>query len=445
MAESTVFVCQNCGNEFSRWAGKCDACGEWNSLKEASKKDIEVIKKVEGVIEQDVRIKKLSQAENVGERLVTTMGECDRVLGGGLVKGSLILLGGEPGIGKSTLTLQLASQVAHDKKVLYVSGEESLGQVAARAKRLGANDEIDFVDTVLLEGMKKVIAEGEYDLVIVDSVQTMVSGEITQAMGSISQIKYCVYNLMQLAKAKNITFILIGHVTKDGEVAGPKILEHLVDVVIYFEGERTGNMRILRVLKNRYGSSDETGVMIMTEKGLLGVESVSKLLLKERQTGIPGSVLTVAMEGSRPFLVEFQAIVDRTSYGNPRRTCVGFDNNRLNMLLAVLSKRVGLEVSDKDVYLNVVGGFKIRDRAADAAVVTAIASVILNKAIANDVVVLGEIGLLGEMRRVGSLNKRINEAVSFGYNTVLGAGDSDQSGFNKVTNVKSLFDKCFKS
>jgi len=443
MAEARVFVCQNCGNEFSRWAGKCDACGEWNSLKEANKKDIEALKKVEGVIQQDVKVKKLSQAENVGERISSGLGECDRVLGGGLVKGSLVLLGGEPGIGKSTLTLQLASQVAQNNKVLYVSGEESLGQVAARAKRLEANDNIDFVDTVLLEGMKKVISEGDYNLVIVDSVQTMVSGEITQTMGSISQIKYCVYNLMQLAKANNITFILIGHVTKDGEVAGPKILEHLVDVVVYFEGERTGNMRILRVLKNRYGSSDETGVMIMTEKGLLGVESVSKLLLKERQAGIPGSVLTVAMEGSRPFLVEFQAIVDRTNYGNPRRTCVGFDNNRLNMLLAVLSKRVGLDVTDKDVYLNVVGGFKIRDRAADAAVVTAIASVMLNKPVAAEAVVLGEIGLLGEMRRVGSLNKRVNEAVSFGYNTVLGAGESDLAGFNRVTNVKQLFDKCF--
>jgi len=443
MAEEMIFVCQNCGNEFSRWAGKCSVCGEWNSLKEVKQADVEIMKQVDGVITRQLVVKKLSEAIEPGARQVTGLSECDRVLGGGLVDGSMVLLGGEPGIGKSTLMLQLAGQLAKKQKVLYVSGEESLSQVAGRARRLGLGEELDFIDTVRLEGVIKIVSEGDYKLVVIDSIQTMVSGEIGQTMGSISQIKYCVYQLMQLAKSKNITFILIGHVTKDGEVAGPKILEHLVDVVIYFEGERMGNMRILRVLKNRYGAVDETGVMIMSEKGLLSVESVSKLLLRERKTGVPGSVLTVVMEGSRPFLVEFQAIVDRTNYGQPRRTCVGFDGNRMSMLLAVLSKRIGLEVADKDVYLNVVGGFKIRDRAADAAVVTAIASVVYDRPVGDDVVVMGEVGLLGELRRIGSLNKRINEAKSFGYQNILGPGESNISDWSSVSSVKEMFDKCF--
>jgi DNA repair protein RadA/Sms len=365
-------------------------------------------------------------------------------MGGGIVKGSLSLFGGEPGIGKSTLMLQVGDGLTKkEKKVLYVSGEESLPQVADRAKRLGVDArKIDFLDSMYLEKIENVVRHDKYDYVIIDSVQTLVSSSLSGGVGSIMQIKYCVAKLMQLAKSMEITILLVGHVTKQGEVAGPKILEHLVDVVLYFEGDRLGDLRILRALKNRYGAIDETGVFVMTSDGLKSVADISKMFLRERITKVPGSVVSVAMEGTRPFLVEIQAIADSTSFGNPKRTSVGVDMSRLSMLLAILGKRADINVHDKDVYVNVVGGFKLKDRSTDLAVLAAIASVIMNRVIDNDVVVFGEVGLLGEVRRVKSNEHRVREAINMGFKRIYCPRGVKKDAEIVVT-VEDLFKKIF--
>lgn len=437
-----IFVCNNCGNEYSRWAGRCDACGEWNTLKEVAKKDVELVKEIERGDYKDAKLMKLSEGNWEGKRMLTDLEEWDRVLGGGMVEGSLSLFGGEPGIGKSTLMLQVSDSLAKKgKKVLYVSGEESLIQVGGRARRLGLDgNKIDFLDSVYLEKIESILLKGKYDFMVVDSVQTMVSREVGGGIGSIVQIRYCVSRLMQIAKSTGLSILLVGHVTKEGEVAGPKILEHLVDVVLYFEGERSDEMRILRALKNRFGAIDETGVFVMTGEGLRSVTDVSKMFLKERRTGIPGSVVSVAMEGTRPFLVEIQAIADKTNFGNPRRTSVGVDLSRLSMLLAVLGKRAGVNIYDKDVYVNVVGGFKLKDRSTDAAILLALAAVVLDKNIGNDVAVFGEVGLLGEIRRVKSVEKRIREANSLGFQQIYCAGGKDS---HDIRTVSELFGKIF--
>lgn len=421
--KKVLFVCDNCGNEYSRWMGKCEACGEWNTIKEVSAKDMQAVKEIEEKGDYRVgTLTKLSEADFEGERWRIGLDEWDRVLGGGMVRGSLILIGGEPGIGKSTLMLQVGSLVSQlEKKVLYVSGEESLAQVGGRAKRLGLRmDKIDFLDSVWLENIEKVVLEQKHNLVVIDSVQTLVSTQLGGSLGSMAQIRFCVSRLMQLAKNNNICILLIGHVTKDGEVAGPRVLEHLVDVVLYFEGERTEELRVLRVFKNRFGATDETGVFVMTETGLKSVLDVSKQFLKERKSGVPGSAVCVAMEGTRPFLVEIQAIVDRTQFGNPRRTSVGVDVARLSMLLAVIGKRAGLNIYDKDIYLNVVGGFKLKDRSTDLGIALAIGSVVLDKPVPTEVAVFGELGLLGEVRRVKAMEKRVMEAKKMGFKQIYG-------------------------
>lgn len=421
--KNIIFVCSNCGNEYPRWLGKCEGCGEWNTLKEVAAKDMEVVKEIEEKGECRIgNLARLSEANFEGERFLSNIEEWDRVLGGGMVRGSMILIGGEPGIGKSTLMIQVVDAlVRENKNVLYVSGEESLAQVAGRAKRLGAEmDRIDFLDSVWLENIEKIATGNKYNLLVIDSVQTLISSQLSGSFGSMAQIRYCVARLMQLAKKENLTILLVGHVTKDGEVAGPRVLEHLVDVVLFFEGERSEELRVLRVFKNRFGATDETGVFVMTESGLKSVVDVSKQFLKERKTGVPGSVVCVAMEGTRPFLIEIQAIVDRTQFGNPRRTSVGVDLARLSMLLAVLGKRAKINIYDKDVYLNVVGGFKLKDRSTDLGVVMAICSVVLDKPVLSDVAVFGELGLLGEVRRVKSMDKRIMEARKMGFKKIYG-------------------------
>jgi len=440
--KKVVFVCNNCGNEYSRWMGKCEACGEWNTLKEVAAQDLAIVKELEDANQFGAgKLSKLSEAVFEGKRWLSGIEEWDRVLGGGMVEGSLILIGGEPGIGKSTLMIQVVSALVDSgKKVLYVSGEESLAQVGGRARRLGLVAEaVDFLDSVWLENIEKITQEGRYNLVVIDSVQTLISSGLGGSLGSMAQIRYCVSRLMQLAKKNNITILLVGHVTKDGEVAGPRVLEHLVDVVLFFEGERSEDLRILRVFKNRFGATDETGVFVMAENGLNSVVDVSKQFLKERRVGVPGSAVGVAMEGTRPFLVEIQAIADRTQFGNPRRTSVGVDSSRLTMLLAVVGKRTGIDIYDKDVYLNVVGGFKLKDRSTDLAVVLAVVSVILEKPIPENVAFFGELGLLGEIRRVKSMDKRVGEAKKMGFERVFGPiSDKKNIGAQSVGSLEEL-------
>ncbi len=446
MNKNNIFVCDNCGNEYPKWSGRCEACGEWNTLKQLSKKDMEAIKEISVEGEwREGKLSKLSEVDNHNQRYVCGIEEWDRVMGGGIVKGSLTLFGGEPGIGKSTLMLQVCDGLIRtSKKILYVSGEESLPQVADRANRLNVEvKEIDFLDSMYLEKIEDVVRQNGYDYVVIDSVQTLVSKTLSGSVGSIMQIKYCVSKLMHLAKGFGVTILLVGHVTKMGEVAGPKILEHLVDVVLYFEGDRSSELRILRGLKNRYGSIDETGVFVMTSQGLKNVADISRMFLKERVVDVPGSVVSVAMEGTRPFLVEIQAIADSTSFGNPKRTSVGVDMTRLSMLLAVLGKRAGINVYDKDVYLNVVGGFKLKDRSTDLAILAAVASVIVNRPIENDVVVFGEVGLLGEVRSVKSTEKRVREAISMGFKNIYSSkGGGTQAVVVKTVN--ELFDYLFR-
>lgn len=423
MKKDILFVCNNCGNEYARWMGKCEACGEWNSMKEVSRKDMEATKIIEEKnLGRDSQLVKLSQGGFEGKRTVSGLEEWDRVLGGGVVEGSLLLIGGEPGIGKSTLMLQISDLLAKKNiKSLYVSGEESLAQVGGRAKRLGVDGErIDFLDSVYLEKIESIVRQNAYKFVVIDSIQTLISSELSGGIGSIAQIRYSAAKLMQLAKGEGVTILLVGHVTKDGEVAGPRVLEHLVDVVLYFEGERSADLRVLRSLKNRFGATDETGVFVMTETGLRSVVDVSKMFLENRKTGIPGSAVSVAMEGTRPYLVEIQSIADRTVFGLPKRTSVGIDLSRLNMLLAVLGKRTGINIYDKDVYVNVVGGFKLNDRSTDLGIILAIASVAINKTISKEIAVFGEVGLLGEVRAVKGMEKRVREAKNMGYKEIYG-------------------------
>ncbi|MBU0647622.1 DNA repair protein RadA [Patescibacteria group bacterium] len=449
MARDKMFVCNNCGNEYSRWMGKCEACAEWNTLKEVSKKDIDVIQDIESSAEgyKAGELSKLSDGDFEGKRLKSSFDEWELVLGGGVVEGSVTLFGGEPGVGKSTLILQVCNDLVNKGyKILYVSGEESLAQVGGRAKRMGvAGEKIDFLDSVYWEQIEKIVEEGDYNLVVIDSVQTLMSSKLSGGLGSMVQLRYCVARLTQYLKKKNIAAILVGHVTKEGEVAGPKILEHMVDVVLMLEGERSGDLRVLRSRKNRFGSVDETGVFVMSQAGMKSVDQVSKMFLKERKIGIPGSAISVAMEGTRPYLVEIQSIADRTVYGTPKRTSVGLSLSRLSMLLAVLGKRAALDIYDKDVYLNVVGGFKLEDRSTDLGVITAIASVVLGRPVYEGAVMIGEVGLLGEVRRVKGIKKRVKEARNMGFDKIIVPQGSDVGEENivEVGVVYELFEKLF--
>lgn len=442
-----LFVCDSCGNEYPRWMGKCEACGEWNTFREVSKKDLEATREVENQNEQgEAKLTKLSEGNFEGKRVISGLEEWDRVVGGGLVEGSLILIGGEPGIGKSTLMLQICNCLAKkQEKVLYTSGEESLTQVGGRAKRLNLlTDEIDFIETSSLETIIKVVKQNDYKFVVIDSIQTLTSGMIGGGLGSIVQVRYCAAKIMELAKANNISILLVGHVTKEGEVAGPRILEHLVDAVLYFEGERSGDLRVLRVLKNRFGATDETGVFVMTEGGLSSVADISKMFIQGRRSGITGSAIGVAMEGTRPFVVEIQAIADKTVYGLPKRTGLGIDLNRLNMILAVIGKRGGINVYDKDIYANVVGGFRLNDRSTDLGFVLAITSVIIGKSVPGQVAVIGEIGLLGEIRMVKGIDKRIREAIGMGFTRVFGPKVKNKiDKYIEVETINELFKQIF--
>ena len=415
----TVFVCQQCGARSPKWTGKCEQCGQWNSLVEQAPapvgKSAVARSAGQGTLLQPRPITAASQDEPAA-RLATGIADLDTVLGGGILPGGVLLLAGQPGMGKSTLLLQVAHAVAQQQAVLYISGEESAGQVALRATRLGADqhEALSFAASTSADDIAATIRTGQYQLVIVDSIQTLSLAEITSAPGTVSQITNASNVIIQAAKQSGTAVVLVGHVTKEGSIAGPKVLEHLVDVVLQFEGDRYGGFKVVRAIKNRYGSTNEAAIFAMGERGLTVVENPSAALLAERQNA-DGSVVLATLEGNRPILVEIQALVNPTHFGYPKRTASGFDLNRLNLLIAVLERRTKLQLSDKDIYINVVGGLKLADRAADLAVVMAIASAAAGRRLDDGVVVFGEVGLGGEVRSAQAAERRIAEAQKLGF------------------------------
>lgn len=433
------FVCQNCGAVYGKWSGRCENCGEWNTLVEqmASVAQSNVAKA--GTSGKSLAVQSISSisSDSDGSRLSTGVADLDVVLGGGIVPGSVTLLAGQPGIGKSTLLLQVTANIAANVPVLYVSGEESASQVAIRADRLGADkhDALNFASSTSANDIAATIAQGGYSLVVVDSIQTMSLDEMTSAPGTVSQITNSSNVLIRAAKAAGAAVILVGHVTKEGSIAGPKVLEHLVDVVLQFEGDRYGGFKVVRAAKNRFGSTSEAAIFEMYEQGLRVVENPSATLLAERQSA-DGSVVLATLEGTRPLLVEIQALVNPTNFGYPKRTASGFDLNRLNLLVAVLERRTKLNLSDKDIYINVVGGLKLGDQAADLAVCMAIASAAAGRRIDDDIVVFGEVGLGGEIRSVVGVEKRITEAKKLGFRNAIAPKSAQKTAF--ITPVSDL-------
>lgn len=420
----TQFVCQVCGAVHPKWVGRCTSCSEWNSLVEqvVEAKGKSAIAKANqsGLVLKPQSIKDVS-SEKSHDRILTGVKDLDVVLGGGFVVGGVSLLAGQPGIGKSTLLMQLASEISKNKKVLYVSGEESASQVKLRAQRLGVLKQInnlDFISSTNAGDIAATIKDGAYDLVVVDSIQTMALDDLTSAPGTVSQVTGASNVIIRAAKQSNTAVVLVGHVTKDGTIAGPKVLEHLVDVVLQFEGDRYGGFKVVRAVKNRYGSTAEAVIFEMDDQGLRIVENPSATLLKERNN-LDGSVVLATIEGNRPLLVEIQALVNPTSFGYPKRAASGFDINRLNLLVAVLEKRTNLKLADKDIYINIVGGVKLDDRAADLAVCMAIASVASGRKLSDETVVFGEVGLGGEIRSAKLSDKRIAEAKKLGFKTAI--------------------------
>lgn len=433
----TVFFCKECGFESARWLGQCPGCKQWdtfteepvfkkNSSKQGGQKPLN-----EPILISEVR----TETEH---RQLTGIEELDRVLGGGIVTGSLVLIGGDPGIGKSTLLLQMCRELVNKpKKVLYISGEESLSQIKMRAERLGVLDgELLLLCETDLEMIEATIHKYNPDIVVIDSIQTMYKPEVDSAPGSVSQVRETTATLLHIAKGQGITVFIIGHVTKEGVVAGPRVLEHMVDTVLYFEGDNTATYRILRAVKNRFGSTNEIGVFEMQGSGLTEVRNPSEFMLKGRPEGEPGSVVAASIEGTRPILVELQALICRTNFNMPRRTAAGTDYNRVNLLMAVLEKRAGIQLSDCDAYVNVAGGLRITEPALDLAVVTAIISSIKNIALDNKTVLFGEVGLTGEIRAVNMAEQRVAEASKMGFDVcILPAANKERI---KSTGIKLI-------
>ena len=415
----SVFYCTECGNETPKWAGKCPACGAWNTIVEQEAPPKAKAGRAIGGKSGFQRVKavSLTEVDTAQEiRFLTGMGELDRVLGGGAVKGSLVLVGGAPGIGKSTLMLQICDNLCRFAKVLYVSGEESERQIKLRAERLKVRGEgLYLLAETNLENMVDAVHQLQPDVLIVDSIQTLYHGDVTSAPGSVSQVKECTLTLMQLAKGESVTVFVIGHVNKEGSIAGPKVLEHMVDCVLYFEGERHMAYRILRAAKNRFGATNEIGVFEMEDVGLAEVPNPSEAMLSGRPAGAPGTCVTCVMEGVRPVLAEIQALVVPTSLSNPRRVSNGFDYSRSMLLLAVLEKRGGLMVGGCDVYLNVIGGLYLEEPAADLAAILALASSFRDKPVPSDLTAIGEVGLTGELRAASALGQRLSEVKRLGF------------------------------
>ncbi len=420
--KKTVFFCQECGYESPKWMGQCPGCKKWNTFVEetvspsqgkSSVKGMGGVKAAEPVTLSQVQI-------NEEERLHTGSKELDRVLGGGIVGGSMTLVGGDPGIGKSTLLLQVCRSLADQVQVLYISGEESLKQIKLRAQRIGAfSDKMLLFCETNLDTIRQVIERKKPDVVVIDSIQTMYNEEVASAPGSVSQVRESTGVLLQIAKGMGVSIFIVGHVTKDGNVAGPRVLEHMVDTVLYFEGDRHASYRILRGVKNRFGSTNEIGVFEMREEGLVEVENPSEFMLDGRPEGASGSVVACSMEGTRPILIEIQALVCSSGFGIPRRTAAGTDFNRVNLLMAVLEKRLGLNLSSSDAYVNIAGGIRMNEPAIDLGILLAIVSSYKDIVIDDKVLVFGEVGLSGEVRAVSMAEQRVQEAKKLGFTTII--------------------------
>ena len=442
----TKFVCQECGASYPKWSGKCENCGRWNTLveqvSESSGKD---------AISKSAKTRRILDVQNLNEiisekkqeRISSGIKDLDTVLGGGILPAGVLLIAGQPGIGKSTLLMQISSFIASSRPVLYVSGEESAEQVALRAQRLGASgsNKLKFASSTSADDISATIREGNFDLVIIDSIQTLAMEEISSAPGTVSQITNSSNLIIRAAKKSGTAVVLVGHITKEGSIAGPKTLEHLVDVVLNFEGDRYGGFKVVRAVKNRYGSTSEAAIFEMVDNGLKIVENPSAALLAERQN-TDGSIIMATLEGTRPILVEIQALVTTSNFGYPKRAASGFDINRLNLLIAVLQRRTKLDLSDKDVHINVVGGLKLDDRAADLAVAMAIASAAAKRKLSDGVVVFGEVGLGGEIRTVSQAERRIAEAKKLGFTNALAPKNSSKDSF--VTAVRDLREALIK-
>ncbi len=435
--KKTVFFCQNCGYESAKWMGQCPACHEWNSFVEEPKEKPAAGGGIRrrGTASKPVLLRDVSSLEN--ERTLVGMPEFDRVLGGGIVKGSLVLIGGDPGIGKSTILLQAAELLAaKGKKILYISGEESLAQIRMRAERLGAiPDGLFLFCETNLGDIREVIETEKPDICVVDSIQTMFNEEVASAPGSVSQVRESTNVLMMLAKGLGVSIFIVGHVTKEGAVAGPRVLEHMVDTVLYFEGDRYASYRILRAVKNRFGSTNEIGVFEMREAGLAEVPNPSEYMLSGRPEHASGSVVACTIEGTRPVLVEIQALVARTAFGVPRRTAAGCDYNRVNLLLAVLEKRCGLDMSSCDAYINIAGGIRLNEPALDLGIVLAAASSLRDIEIPESVCAFGEVGLAGEVRAVGQAENRVREAKRLGFKRVI-IPKANAGSVKKITGIE---------
>lgn len=443
MKLKTIHICQKCNYESSKWIGQCPDCNAWNSFIE----DVINIGKSANGLSQTPRIKNLQASSPIAlsispsdknqsqcQQISTQISEFDRVLGGGIVPGSLTLLSGEPGIGKSTLTLQIINNIAKNHDVLLVSGEESISQISSRAQRLGLTSNIPAINEFNLEVILETIKKSKPKFVIIDSIQVISSMDIPSTSGSISQVRYCTERIMEMAKSTSTSVFLIGHVTKTGNLAGPRVMEHLVDTVLQLEGDRFHEFRILKSAKNRYGSTNEVGIFEMNENGLVEVTNPSEQFLEGRKPDAIGSVITVAMEGTRPFLVEVQALVSTTPFGYPKRTANGFDLNRLQILIAVIEKYGKMNLQNQDVFINIVGGIKLKEPAADLAVVIAIASSLSKKTIGNTTAVYGEVGLSGELRKVNHSDKRSSEAKKLGLTKII---SSDK--FKEIDKVLTSF------
>ncbi|HOQ01621.1 MAG TPA: DNA repair protein RadA [Acetivibrio clariflavus] len=420
----SIFVCQECGYESNGWLGKCPSCNSWNTFTEEIQDSSMDLKKKNVFFDvKPVNINDI-EVENE-ERYSTGINEMDRVLGGGIVKGSLVLVGGDPGIGKSTLILQICNSIKTNSKIVYISGEESIKQIKIRADRLGVrNPNLLMVSETNFKAIQVVSEREKPALIVVDSIQTMFNEELSSAPGSVSQVREITAGLMRIAKTNNIAIFIIGHVTKEGALAGPRVLEHMVDTVLYFEGERHLSYRILRAVKNRFGSTNEIGIFEMKDVGLIEVENPSMLMISDRKENVPGSVIVSSLEGTRPMLIEIQALVCPTNFGMPRRMATGIDYNRITLLMAVLEKRVGMQLHNYDAYVNVVGGLKLDEPACDLGVVGAIASSFRNRPIDMSTVLIGEVGLTGEVRAINQIDKRVIEAARMGFkNCVVPAGN----------------------
>lgn len=420
MAKSkTAYVCQNCGYESAKWYGKCPECGQWNTMEEQLKSPAPMGGKAAQAapVVTNLEVSTIDTISSAEEnRFHTDLSELDRVLGGGIVKGSVIMLSGEPGIGKSTLLLQICKFLCQGLRVLYISGEESARQIKLRAMRLGVESPNLFLATTTdIDHVVAAIDKVHPDIAIIDSIQTMSLSDLQSSPGSVTQVRECTQRLIYTAKSADIPIFIVGHVNKDGAIAGPKVLEHMVDCVLYFEGERHLAYRILRAVKNRYGSTNEIGVFEMTDRGLTEVANPSMMMLSGRPVNVSGTCVTCLMEGSRPILAEVQALVTKTAFGNPRRTATGFDFNRMALLLAVLEKRCGYFFGSLDAYINVVGGLRLDEPASDLSVALALVSNLTDRLIPDDLIAIGEIGLAGEVRAVNHIQNRVSEAYRLGF------------------------------